>query len=318
MADSQHYMYQLTINNPIEKGYTHNKIKEIFRNQFKTTIYYAMSDEEGSCHHTHIFVVFSSRVRVSMVKKYFNEAHIEVCRGRVSDNINYIKKSGKWELDESKQEKKIEGTFEEVGTAPPDSKGRRSDMSDLYQMVSDGLTNAEILAINQDYILQIDKLDRIRNTLLSEKYKNTVRLSLKSEYIFGASGTGKTRGIIEKHGFNNVYRVTDYNHPFDSYNNQNIIVFEEFRSSLRISDMLNYLDIYPLELPCRYVNRVACYEQVYIVSNWELEKQYKNSQDEDYETWKAFLRRIHKVSFYKENGDIVEYDSVNDYFNSKK
>lgn len=102
-------------------------------------------------------------------KRYFEEAHIEKCKGSVSDNVNYVKKTGKWETDESKQEKKIEGTFEEYGTQPPDSKGKRSDMSELYQMVLDNMTNAEILAQNQDYILQIDKIDKVRTTILTEK-----------------------------------------------------------------------------------------------------------------------------------------------------
>lgn len=169
-------MYQLTINAPLEKGYNHKKIIDTIRNNFKTTLYFCMADEEGSQFHTHIFIVFSSRVRFSMIKRYFPEAHIEKCRGTVSDNVNYIKKSGKWELDEEKQEKKIEGTFEEYGSQPPDTKGKRSDMSELYQMVMDNMTNAEIITNNQDYILQIDKLDKVRTTILTEKYKETVRL----------------------------------------------------------------------------------------------------------------------------------------------
>ena len=76
-----------------------------------------MADEKGTLFHTHIFVVFSSRVRFSMIKRYFKEAHIEKCRGTISDNIAYVSKSGKWEND-SKQETKIEGSFEEYGTTP--------------------------------------------------------------------------------------------------------------------------------------------------------------------------------------------------------
>ena len=95
-------MYQLTINSPIEKGYTHQHILDIFRSKFKTLNYLCMADEQGSMFHTHIFVVFTSRVRFTMLKRYFPEAHIEKCRGSVSDNVNYIKKNGKWELDESK------------------------------------------------------------------------------------------------------------------------------------------------------------------------------------------------------------------------
>jgi len=113
IKDTQSFMYQITINSPIEKGWTHECILNVFRNNFKTLVYICMADEQGSCYHTHIFVVFASRVRFSMIKRYFAEAHIEKCKGNVSDNVNYVKKTGKWENDESKQEKKIEGTFEE-------------------------------------------------------------------------------------------------------------------------------------------------------------------------------------------------------------
>lgn len=305
-------MYQLTINAPIEKGYTHQHILNVFRNNFKTLIYLCMADEQGTQFHTHIFVVFASRVRFSMLKRYFPESHIEKCKGSVSDNVNYIKKTGKWE-NTAKQEKRIEGTFEEYGTQPPDSKGRRSDMSELYQMVLDNMTNAEILAQNQDYILQIDKIDKVRTTVLAERFKETVRLDLEVIYISGKTGTGKTRGVLEKNGYSNVYRVTDYLHPFDSYNGQPVIAFDEFRSSLKIKEMLLYCDIYPIELPSRYANKFACYNKVYIISNWILEKQYPEIQKEDKESWNAFLRRIHKVIHYESQQKMVEYSSVQEY-----
>lgn len=313
LIDTQSFMYQLTINAPLEKGWTHEHILEVFRGNFKTLVYICMGDEQGSMYHTHIFIVFASRVRFSMIKRYFEEAHIEKCKGSVSDNVNYVKKTGKWENDESKQEKRIEGTFEEHGAQPPDSKGKRSDMSELYQMVIDNMTNAEILAQNQDYILQIDKIDKVRTTILTEKYKDTVRLDLEVIYISGVTGTGKTRGVLEKNGYANVYRVTDYLHPFDSYNGQPVIAFDEFRSSLRIKEMLLFCDIYPIELPSRYTNKYACYNKVYIISNWSLEKQYAEVQREDKESWDAFLRRIHKIIVYDKDGNVKEYKSVKAY-----
>lgn len=311
--DTQSNRYQLTINSPIEKGYTHERIFEILQDKFKTLIYVCMADEQGSQFHTHIFVVFSSRVRFSMVKRHFPEFHIEKCRGSTSDNVHYVKKTGKWELDETKQETKIEGSFEEYGTPPPDSKGRRYDMSELYQMILDNMTNAEIIATNQDYILQIDKLDKVRTIILTERYKETVRLNLEVIYISGKTNTGKTRGLLEKHGYSNVYRVTDYKHPFDNYNCQPVIAFDEFRSSLRLKEMLMYCDIYPIELPSRYTNKIACYNKVYIISNWTLEKQYAELQKEDTESWQAFLRRIHKVIHYESTENVIEYPSVKVY-----
>ena len=53
-------MYQLTINAPEEKGWTHEHILEVMRGNFKTLVYICMADEQGSCYHTHIFVVFAN------------------------------------------------------------------------------------------------------------------------------------------------------------------------------------------------------------------------------------------------------------------
>jgi hypothetical protein len=162
-------------------------------------------------------------------------------------------------------------------------------------------------------ILEIDKIDKVRTTILTERFKETVRLDLEVVYIFGKTGTGKTRGVLEKSGYSNVYRVTDYVHPFDGYNCQSVIAFDEFRSSLRLKEMLMYCDIYPIELPSRYANKFACYNKIFIVSNWKLEKQYSELQREDKETWQAFLRRIHKIIHYENVDKIVEYSSVKEY-----
>ena len=59
--------------------------------------------------------------------------------------------------------------------------------------------------------------------------------------------------------------------------------------------MLKYLEGYPLMLPSRYSNKVACYTKVYITTNWALYEQYKNIQRDHPTTWQAFLRRIKTV-----------------------
>ena len=310
--DSQSNKYLLTINNPKHKGLTHQRIKEILVRNFKTLNYFCLADEMGTCYHTHIFVYFGSRVRFSMIKKYFSEAHIDIAKGMVSENIHYVSKTGKWK-DTEKSETCIEGTFEEFGKRPPDSKGKRSDMTELYHMVDEGMTNAEILSVNQDYILQIDKIDKLRTMLLTEKYKGIIRSELRCIYVFGKTGTGKTTGILNRHSARDTYRVTDYLHPFDGYNCQPVICFDEFRSSLYLKDMLHYCDVFPMELPARFSNKFACYNTIYIVSNWELEKQYSEMQKEDPESWKAFIRRIHEVHVYKSRDNIEIYNSVEEY-----
>lgn len=308
----QRNAFQLTINNAKEYGYDHREIKKILVTNFTTLRFFCMADEIGAqgTPHTHIYVYFNSRVRFCTLKKHFEEAHIEIAHGTVQSNIDYIKKSGKWK-DTEKSETSIPNTFEEWGTVPV-QKGKSAELEELYQLVQDGYNNAEILSLNNDYIAYIDKIDKLRTMLLTEKFKDKRRLDLKVIYICGETGMGKTRDILDFHGDSNVYRTTDYNHPFDSYACQPVLVFEEFRSQLKLSDMLNYCDIYPIELPARYANKYACYNMVYIVSNWTLEQQYENVPH-DSESWKAFLRRIHEIRFYHGDGSVTTYDSVEKY-----
>ena len=314
----QRHAFQVTINNPLKYGFDHLKIKKTLIENFTTLRYFCMADEIGEqgTPHTHIYVCFTSRVRFSTIKRHFPEAHIEKPYASVQSNIDYICKRGKWE-NTDKADTKVEGTFEEWGTIPT-QKGMRQDMAELYQMIDAGYTNAEILSVNNDYILNIDKLDKVRTTLLTEKFKHTRRHDLKVLYISGATGVGKTRGVLDEHGDGNVYRVSDYQHPFDGYNCQSVLAFDEFRSSLKLSDMLNYCDIYPIELPARYANKFACYETVYIISNWELEQQYKEVQEDNPESWRAFLRRIHEVRIYDKDGTVTIYESVEKYLKRKE
>lgn len=312
--DIQRSRWLLTINNPLDYGCDHKHIREIISTRLTTCTYVAMVDEKGSTFHTHLFICCSSRVRFSTLKKCFPEAHIEEARGTVAENISYLKKDGKWKDDEKKQEQVIPGTFEEWGVRPK-GKGRNPTMTELYQMIKDGMTNAEILEENQDYILQIDKLDKVRAAILTDQFKNTRRLDLKVIYVYGVTGSFKTRHVLDRYGDANVAKINDYTHPFDNYSCQPVLCLDEFRSSLPISNMLQYCDVYPVELPARYVNKIACYNYVFILSNWRLEDQYREVQEKHPETWRAFLRRISYILEYRRD-DVLGWTCSNYFYSS--
>lgn len=315
--DSQRKQWFGTINNPLPE-FTHQEIMERLKG-LKTFQYVAMSDERATTGtmHTHFYVCFGSAVRFSTLKKLFPTANLLFVTGGVEDNINYLKKEGHWQGTD-KSHTSIDGSFEELGTPPPETAGKRIEFIELYNMIAfDNLSNAEIIRRNTDYILQIDKLDKLRTTILQDRYRSTRRLELEVTYVTGVTGMGKSRDILDEHGDSNCYRVTEYRHPFDGYTVEPVIVFEEFRNSIPIKDMLNYLDIYPIQLTARYTNKFACYLKVYISTNWPLERQYEYERRNDPETYEAFLRRIHRVKEYTEDG-IVEYDSVQAYMKSRE
>lgn len=111
--------------------------------------------------------------------------------------------------------------------------------------------------------------------------------------VDGSTGVGKTRSIMEAYGYSNCYRVTDYKHGmFDAYNGEDVLIFEEFRNSLKVEQMLNFLDGYPVRLPCRFADKMARFTKVFIVSNWAWGQQYDGIQMNHPETYAALLRRI--------------------------
>lgn len=286
--------YLLTINNPIDHGFTHEKIKELV-NTFSSCTYWCMSDEIGSegTPHTHVFMYFKTTVMFSTVQNRFYGAHIDQSKGNAQENRDYVAKAGKW-ADSEKSETSVEGTFEEFGELPDERPAKQKQSEAVLEMIKEGKNNADIINAFPSEMNHIQHLDATRQTLLNEKYKN-IRRNVEVLYLWGSTGVGKTRFVMDSYGYENVYRISDYEHPFDEYAGQDVMVFEEFRSSLKIGKMLIYLDGYPFPLPCRYNNKTACYTKVYIISNIPLEDQYPDVQRSDPETWNAFRRRISGV-----------------------
>ena len=312
----------LTFNNPAEHGFTQDAIVERLE-KFSSILYWCMCDEIGAegTYHTHLYIAFKTPRNHSVIENSFPGAHRDVVRGASRQNRDYILKDGeKYNkqadgsydyVDNSGKRHKgtnYTGTFLEWGELPQEHQGKSKDVERIYSLVKDGATNNEIVEAVPSSMLSLEKVNQTRSMLRDSEYASKWR-ELEVTYIFGGTGTGKTRSVMDKYGYENCYRVTDYKHPFDTYDGQEVIIFEEFRGNLRHGDMLNYLDGYPLLLPCRYFNRQACYTKVFILTNVPPESQYIGV---DLESRKAFYRRIHKVLVF-DFDSVKVYDSVQAY-----
>ena len=308
MKDTRTRKWQVTINNPVEHGMDHVRIRALLGEM--ELEYSCMCDEvgENGTYHTHIFIQGKNQIRFSTMKNKFPGAHFEMANGTAQQNRDYILKEGKWAKDK-KKETNLPETFEEFGECPVERPGRRTDLEDLYDMIREGKTNKEIMDEDPRFMMCLDKIERARQTWIEAQYREKFR-HLQVEYWWGGTGSGKTRRAMETHGYANVYRVTDYEHPWDGYRQQDVVIFEEFRSSLKIQDMLNYLDGYPLELPCRYVNKIACYTRVYLLTNISLDEQYPQVQRDQPLTWDAFKRRITSVERFDRPKQVLWSDWV--------
>lgn len=294
ISNTKSRKYQLTFNNPEEHNVSHSSVNETMK-QLKWE-YYCLCDEigENKTPHIHLFFYCANAVMFNRVKKLFPSAHIESARGSCQENRDYIRKEGKY-LNSDKKETNLIDTFEEYGEMPLERSSKNESVSEqVLSMIENECTNTEIIRAFPSYSTKIAHIDKARQTLLEDKYRNTWR-DVDVVYIFGETATGKTRYVMEKYGYENVYKITNYKNPFDSYSGEKVILFDEFRSSLPLSDMLQYIDGYPCRLPARFSDKVACFDKVYIISNIDLSKQYPNIQADEPNSWEAFVRRIDLV-----------------------
>lgn len=311
---AENYMarkFHLVINSPDEYLLNREKILSLLNSL--PLDYYCLADEvsHSGTPHVHIFIYSAvSPIRFQRLKNLFPMAHIEKAYGSTVDNRSYIRKEGKWQ-DTEKKNTVIEGSFYEYGEIPSIESEKAPLMSKVISYINDGMTTAEIIKENPKLAFKSKDIDGLRQTLLWEKYSKENR-NVETIYIFGPSGAGKTSSIYREYPANDICRITNYKGDrvlFDSYTQQSVLVLEEFHSQIPLPELLSILDIYPLMLPARYHDKVACYHKVYIVSNIPLNRQYLHEQRYDEKTWSALLRRISVVREFREDHSYTDTDS---------
>ena len=307
IGSTKHRNYIMTQNNPEQHGLSDDLIKE--KLMLKNPVYFCMARERSTTgtEHIHVYECFRSPMMFSTLKNVFPYAHIEPAYGSPADNRDYITKSGKWALSD-KAETIIPGTFYEYGEMPI-SKDKTVVRSQLIAALEAGETTSAIVKANPEYSFRVREIDTLRDTLLSEKFSKEKR-DVCCIYIFGPTGTGKTHSVYERHDASDICRISSYDRAssiFDPYKAHPVLCLDEYRGQIEISALLSYLDIYPIFLPARYYDRVACYNTVYIISNEPLNCLYQEIQVRKPETWRAFLRRIRTIREYTGLNQYKEY-----------
>ena len=309
--------WQVTINGVDKLGITLKVLIKIL-NQFTNIKYCCLCFEETkkSMKHVHIFILFESNMRFSTLKNKFPQgAHFERCNGSVAQNRDYILKGGKW-IGSEKEETSLKDTFWEYPSfesldlsTPAEARNQK-----VLTLLDQDCSNYEIMHIVDGTWKFTNQINAARQEIVAQEFMNKYR-DVNVTYLYGKTGTGKTYSIFKKHGPQNICRITTYRDGkkvyFDDYHNEDVIVFEEFNSQIQIQEMLNLLDKYPLRLPARYADKVACYTQVYITSNKPLEEQYIEVQKESSKTYDAFLRRINNIVEFTDRG---EFDVIKGTF----
>ena len=302
-----------TLNNP-----TSDEIKAIEAldpDLFRWGVWALKTGAEGTSHIQAAWSFKNGRTYSATKKLLHSDRwHFEEMKGTAFQAYSYCLKG-----EQNKEEWESEGINGEnfgeglhllwtVGDAPEEEAKSRNQWDDIREMVEDGASDLEICAVYPQEGMRCRTA--IRNYRLMWDRSRADWRSVEVVYLWGKTGTGKTRSVMQKYGYPNVYRITDYNTgSWDQYDGQDVVVFEEFRSSFKLEQMLNYLDGHPVELPCRYANQLAKFTKVFILTNIPLHEQYPSFHDEfasvgKGNSWDALKRRISGIIEVEEGQSI--------------
>lgn len=302
MADnSQSRKWQLTLNGIDDKENIVDLVKEIL-SKFVLD-YYCFCQEIGNKTHNkhmHIFMYSkTSPIRFNTIKSRFSSyelmPHIEKAYGNVRDNVDYVKKEGRF-ADTDKAETSIEGTFEEYGTMPSELQEKDAVMGKLIEDVEDGKSNMEIIKESPNFGFKIKEIDTIRHNHLKEKNAKSFR-KIRTYFCYGETATGKSTWVYSNWPPQDIFRAYNYhnmNAIWDGYKDEKVVFLDELSdTSFPIELLLVITDIFPLSsgLSNRYHNVIPNFNVLVVATNTRYENFYAYEKLMKPSTWKAFDRR---------------------------
>jgi len=269
------------------------------------------SGEKTGYVHWQIFIdnTGGRSIRFSTLKNSFPSGHFEPydkLKGSKNACVAYVTKN------ETSLGVRI-GTMseEDIITAQKAAKAEKkfrdfqNTVSDWCTQISLGVPAEKIIATDTRSFRYQNQLRGLEQAHYAERMRpfETHDRDVHVHYIWGDGYKGKSFFVQHvAHNPQDVYRVTKSKNPFDFYEGQPVLLFEEFRSDLPknednlhlpVSQMLNLLDSYPVPLDIRYRDKWAAYNTVYITSNVSFDEQFP---DLDPATRRAWQRRIDTVS----------------------
>lgn len=232
--------------------------------------------------HWQIYLHNNSPVRFTTLKRLFPTAHLEARRGTVAQAVAYVTKEDTRAGDQIRKG--------EIDTTS--HQGERVDIAFYASLIRDhGYTADQVIWEHPQAAHMAKGLDRFENAM--HRNQQTRERDVEVYFLTGKPGVGKTHYVMHAYPAAEVYRVTDYKHPFDAYTGQSVLVLDEYTGQLEVELMLNLMDRYAMDLPARYNNRIAQHTTLWIVSNKELSEVF--SYEVTDAQWPAVMRRLTAV-----------------------
>lgn len=227
--------------------------------------------------HIHLYVQFNKPTTISK-SKLLNQ-RLDICRGSVQQNIEYVKKT-------REPEKRGEIIFEQ---GEPKHKG--------------GVTIKEVEEMGREerrnlpgcYYNIVQKINAQEDAELkgNDSYKE-----MKVHWYWGNSGLGKTRKAYQEIGARNYNEVKFDGNFWHGTGKASIALYDDFRASdMKPRELINFIDYNKHIMNIKGGSHRNEYTEIFITSIESPEEIYKNVEGEPRKQW---LRRITEILHFEE------------------
>lgn len=301
MSDSISKSWFLTLGNPEEHGYTGTpeeictQMRDEWIGDSNTRVgAWAYCISATGFKHVHMVLEDVKAMRFSYIKNnFYKGANIQETKGNRKQAEDYIQKRGVF------AEK---GETVEFIVRHGEIQGRqgRRTFDDIYKRLESGETPEDILAESPSIYLHYDVIKKMYYDIRS--HNTPIIRPMKVIWHTGKSGSGKSYERVKLAsliGEENIYYLTAFNSgSFDNYNGQKVLWIEDFRGEFKLQELLRLLDVYKAEVPARFNNAKALWEEVHVTSVLTPQQCYPKACQDDYDRIEQLLRRITSVQYH--------------------
>lgn len=226
-----------------------------------------LEEGEGGYLHWQIIVGFTSQTRLAGVRKVFGNAHAEPTRSEAADE--YV-----W-----KESTRVAGTQFVLG-----QKALRRNNSKDWASIYEAAKRADFEEIPPDVLIRCyGNLCRIASA-----NAQPVGMERTAVCYYGPTGTGKSRRAWEE-ALESAYPKDPNTKFWCGYRGHENVVIDEFRGLINISNILRWLDRYPVLVEVKGSSVVLNAKRIWLTSNVHPRDWYPNL---DPLTVDALLRRM--------------------------
>lgn len=239
-------------------------------------------------HHIQGFVRLTQRKRINQVKAILHseELHLEPAKGSDEQNKQYCSKE------------RVDNDWGESGTIGH-GQGHRSDLDEVAEELLKGQSLGDVAASHPATWMRYHA--GIISFSLQVVPQPPLRREVTTTVLWGPTGTGKSHRVLTAYPDSAV--ISPGRDPFSMYTNQKVVIFEEFDDEVwPVQEMNRYLDVWRCKCNCRYNDKWAHWEKVFILSNKDPSHWYQYKEEK---LRAAFFRRLNQITYVETKEQII-------------